>query len=91
MANFGSVSAVFIFTLLPCIILAQQQGTVRLWRNGATSNSNSFSSGRVQIYFSRRWGNICDDLDFSITEAIVICHQLGYSSASSQSNDALDS
>ena len=89
MANFGSVSAVFIFTLLPCIILAQQQGTVRLWRNGTTSTS--FSSGRVQIYFTSIWGNICDDSDFGITEAIVVCHQLGYSSASSQSNDALDS
>ena len=89
MANFGSVSAVFLFTLLPCIILAQQQGTVRLWRNGGTATS--FSSGRVHIYFNNRWGNICDDSQFGITEAIVICHQLGYSSASSQSNDGLDS
>ena len=89
MANFGSVSAVFIFTLLPCI-LAQQQGTVRLWRNGLTSNSNSFSSGRVQIYFGGRWGNICDDFDFGTTEANVICHQLGYSSASALSNDRVD-
>ena len=39
MANFGFVSAVFIFTLLPCIIVAKQQGTVRLWRNGLTSTS----------------------------------------------------
>ena len=89
MANFGSVSAVFIVTLLPCIILGQQQGTARLWRNGLTSTSYSF--GRVQIYFNSRWGNICDDSQFGITEATVVCHQLGYSSASSQSNDALDS
>ena len=63
-------------------------GPIRLWRNGATSLS--YTSGRVQIYFNNMWGNICDDAAFGLTEAIVICHQLGYTGASSQSRAGLD-
>ena len=64
-----------------------RRGTVRLVRNGITSNA--YSSGRVQIYMSR-WGQICDDFQFSITEAAVICHQVGFSGASSFSRAAVD-
>ena len=63
-------------------------GVVRLWRSGTTSPS--FSSGRVQIYYNNQWGSICDDSQFEITEAYVICHQLGYIGASSQSKMQLD-
>ena len=35
--------------------------------------------------YNNRWGNICDDGRFGITEATVICHQLGYTGASSYS------
>ena len=65
-----------------------RRGTVRLVRNGITSNT--YSSGRVQIYINSRWGQICDDFQFSITEAAVICHQLGFSGASSFSRAAVD-
>ena len=68
---------------------AQRRGTVRLWRAGASSSPN-FTSGRVQIYINEQWGNICDDAQFSFTEAFVICHQLGYSGAFSQSRQSLD-
>ena len=34
------------------------------------------------MYFNG-WGNICDDYYYSSTEANVICHQLGYTGASS--------
>ena len=60
-----------------------------LLRNGA--QSPSYSSGRVQIYLNNRWGHICDDFDFGLTEAVVVCHQLGYTSVSSYSRTALDS
>ena len=63
-------------------------GTVRLSRSGITSPS--YSSGRVQIYHNSRWGNICDDSQFGLTEAHVICHQLGYTGASSQSRQYTD-
>ena len=66
----------------------QETGTVRLLRSGITSTS--FSSGRVQIYHSSQWGNICDDYLFGLTEAHVICHQLGYIGATSQSKKSLD-
>ena len=35
------------------------------------------------------WGNICDDSDYESTEANVICHQLGYTGASSYSRAGL--
>ena len=66
----------------------QETGTVRLLRSGITSIS--FSSGRVQIYHNSRWGNICDDYQFGLPEAHVICHQLGYTGASSQSKQLSD-
>ena len=58
-------------------------GPIRLWRNGVTSLS--YTSGRVQIYFNNGWGNICDDVDFGLAEATVICIQLGYTGASNHS------
>ena len=68
-------------------LIGQQRGTVRLVRNGVTSTS--YSSGRVQVYMYD-WGYICDDEDFTTTEADVICHQLGYSGALSHSRSAVD-
>ena len=35
------------------------------------------------------WGNICDDYYYSYSEANVICHQLGYTGASSYSRAGL--
>ena len=67
----------------------QGTGTVRLLRSGSVT-SNSFSSGRVLIYHNSRWGNICDNYVFGLTEAHVICHQLGYTGASSQSKQSSD-
>ena len=64
------------------LILADAvNGTVRLFRNGIISSY----SGIVQIYIDGLWGNICDDSDYDQYEADVICHQLGYTGASSYS------
>ena len=64
-----------------------RRGTVRLVRNGL--HDSSYSSGRVQIYLTS-WGHICDDFDFASTEANVICHQQGYTGASSYSRASSD-
>ena len=58
-------------------------GVVRLYCNGYTSSSNYY--GIVQILYNGQWGNICDDTYYNQYEADVICHQLGYTGASSYS------
>ena len=56
-------------------------GVIVLNRNGVSSPSYYY--GIVQIYYNSRWGNICDDYRYDYSEANVICHQLGYTGASS--------
>ena len=68
----------------------QGNGPIRLWRSGAASTS--YISGRVQVYYNSEWGNICDQFrNFGSDEATVICHQLGYTGASSWSKTRDDS
>ena len=66
-----------------------KNGPIRLYHsNGATSSS--YTSGRVILVYNGQWGNICGDVKFGITEANVICHQLGYTGASRQSRASID-
>ena len=62
-------------------------GVVRLFRNG--SYSTSYYHGIVEIWYNGEWGNICDDMQYDKNEADVICHQLGYTGASSHSRAGL--
>ena len=64
-----------------------QNGAIILYRYGYTSSSYYY--GIVRIYYNNEWGNICDDYYYSSTEANVICHQLGYTGASSYSRAGL--
>lgn len=88
MANLFFITVLVLFSSLQRI-QAIPRGTVRLVRNGVTRQF--YTSGRVQIYIRDQWGNICDDFQFSLTAATVICHQLGYTGASSQSRASSDS
>ena len=76
----GGYYCVGMYCIQPHIICISPEvgrGALRLFRNGLTYTG--YTAGIVQIYYSNTWGNICDDSDFTSAEAIVICHQLGYS------------
>ena len=64
-----------------------QNSVIILYRNGYTSSSYYY--GIVRVYYNNGWGNICDDYYYNSTEANVICHQLGYTGASSYSRAGL--
>ena len=53
--------------------LAVVPGAVRLV-NG------TLSSGTVQIFYDQKWGTVCDE-SWDITDANVVCRQLGFSGA----------
>ena len=61
-------------------------GAIRLLNSGSTSLYNT--AGRVQVWYGGQWGNICDRntvFASGSVEADVICHQLGWSGASTYS------
>ena len=71
-----------------CITGPNGDGAIRLVRNGATSPY--YTSGVVQVWRNETWGNICDDGSFGYNEADVICHQLGWSGASTYTTSQYD-
>ena len=75
---------IFCFTAL-------SNGAVILSRYN--SASTSYYYGIVRIYYNNGWGNLCYDnyiFYYDYMDANVICHQLGYTGASSYSRAGLE-
>ena len=60
-----------------------------LYADGATRLVSGLSSsttdpggtaGRLEVYNSGQWGTVCDN-SFGVTDADVVCNQLGYNRA----------
>ena len=82
----AKVGMVLIFLFLFYFIKDRSTGTITLSRYNVQSSSYYYGVVRV---WDNGWGNICDDYYYNSAEANVICHQLGYTGASSYSRAGL--
>ena len=62
------------------------EGSVRLEDSSSSSSftsTNYPSAGRLEVYSGGLWGTVCND-GFTITNAEVVCSQLGFSTSGSR-------
>ena len=61
----------------------QRSGDLRLVRGRITSSS--YTSGRLEVYYSGRWGTVCNDF-WTRTNSDVACRQLGFPGAATSTS-----
>ena len=84
------------FCLVLCAFLPVHHA-LTLGTHGTLTLRGSNSSGMVRVFYREldgaggiqfgNWGGVCYHDGFGMKEAAVICHQLGYTSASSYSSE----
>ncbi|XP_022100964.1 antigen WC1.1-like [Acanthaster planci] len=59
---------------------SREAGVICKWNSVRLVNGPNRASGRVEILQNGRWGTICDN-DWDLTDASVLCRQLGFPNA----------
>ena len=72
----------YIYTIIMIIHSLSLTGASARLSSGTVRVTNGYIPlvGRVEIWYSDQWNTVCDD-SWSITDAQVVCRQLGYQGA----------
>ncbi len=86
-ANVRCVTTVPLSPFLPSLLASLPADSEVLEYPVRLVGGTSRKEGRVEIQYNGVWGTICGD-DWDVTDASVVCHQLGYERAARASSRA---